>query len=62
MIFDLVCRRHRTTLQASVSDVIRHLLELIGTPLESELEPCTDTNDGSVFHYTWVGIPWFTCQ
>lgn len=43
-------------------DVICDLLELIGTPLELELEPCTDTNDGSVFHYTWVGIPWFTCQ
>lgn len=38
------------------------LLELIGTALEWELEPCTETNDGSVFHYTWVGIPWFTCQ
>lgn len=43
-------------------DVICDLLELIGTPLELELEPCTSTNDGSVFHYTWVGIPWFTCQ
>lgn len=43
-------------------DAICDLLELIGTPLELELEPCADTNDGSVFHYTWVGIPWFTCQ
>jgi hypothetical protein len=43
-------------------DVICDLLELVGTPVELELEPCADANDGSVFHYTWVGLPWFTCQ
>jgi hypothetical protein len=39
------------------------LIELIGAlPLEAELAPCVGSNDGSVFHVTWVGTPWFTCQ
>lgn len=44
-------------------DELCELVELIGAlPLEAELAPCVDSNDGSVFHVTWVGTPWFTCQ
>ena len=39
------------------------IIEVLGSiPLEAELEPCVDRNDGSILKVTWIGIVYFKCQ
>ncbi len=46
-----------------VVDTACEIIEIIGAlPLEAEICPCADSNCGSIFHVTWIGACWFTCN